>query len=111
MTEFKKRKFSGVLPEVLVMLRDYPLIPFGSLASEFDLGAADLTNDRVLMRLTWYTTPKRIHGLLCHEGTNQLLFAGYECDRCGEIFLVPEAAEDETGLIKALRHSCVESVR
>jgi hypothetical protein len=66
---------------------------------------------RILMRQVWYTTPKLVHGLLHYDGPHQLFFVGYECGRCGEIFLVSDTVEDEAGLAGALRHGCTESTR
>ena len=68
----------------------------------------------VLMHCVWFTTPKRIHGLWHweredqHEVEKQLLFVGYECAECREIFLLPDSAKDERTLMEAMQHKCME---
>lgn len=105
--EFSKQKFASSLPEVLILERDYPPLPVGAIDPGMDIASA-IPDQRILLRLIFYTTPKRIHGLLHYDGTNQLFFMGYECGECGEVFLVPDSVEDEAGLAKALRHGCME---
>jgi hypothetical protein len=63
-----------------------------------------------LMRQIWFTTPKRIHGIWHFDMPNQLLFMGYECQDCNEIFLVPDSVNDVNGLHEAMRHKCSEDV-
>ena len=106
--EFEKWKFASSLPEVLILVRDYPSLPVGAIEPGMDIASA-IPDQRIPLRLVFYTTPKRIHGLLHYDGTNQLFFMGYECGACGEVFLVPADVKDETGLAAALRHGCMEA--
>ena len=108
--DFENGKFAGSLPTVLVLAADFPEFPVGAIALGFDVGRMQ-PDRRILMRQVRYTTPKWIHGLLHYDGPHQLFFVGYECGRCGEIFLVPDTVEDEAGLAGALRHGCTESTR
>jgi hypothetical protein len=107
-SNFEKWKFAGSLPAMLVLPCDYPPIPCGALAAEFDTFKVE-PDRRILMKQVWYTTPKRIHGLLHYDGPTQLFFVGYECGECAEVFLVPDTVENETGLVKTLRHKCTEA--
>ena len=106
-TDFAKWNFAGSLPATLVFAADMPLLS-GAMAFDFNRVIPD---SRILMRQVWYTTPKLVHGLLHYDGPHQLFFVGYECGRCGEIFLVSDTVEDEAGLAGALRHGCTESTR
>ena len=103
--DFAKWKFAGSLPATLVLAADIHLL---GGAVGFDINQA-IPDRRILMHQVWYTTPKRIHGLLHYDGPYQLFFVGYECGRCGKIFLVPDTVGDEPGLVQALRHGCMES--
>ena len=105
--DFAKWKFAGSLPAVIVLYSDPPQLPGGAMTpgDRFDLLAV-LPDRRVILQQIWYSTQKPIHGLLHYDGPNpnQLIFFGYECQNCHEVFLVPDWVEDETGLAMSLRH-------
>ena len=106
--EFKKPgkvKFAGSLPAALVLAADISL-PYGAVAMGFDISQV-IPDRRIIMHQFWFSTPKRIHGLLHYDGPRQLFFVGYECSQCGEIFLVPDMVEDEARLALELRHGCM----
>ena len=103
--DFAKWKFAGSLPTTLVLAADIPLLG-GAVGFDFDRVIPDR---RIHMRQVWFTTPRLVHGLLHYDGPHQLFFVGYECGRCGKIFLVPDTVGDEPGLVQALRHGCMES--
>lgn len=102
-TDFARWEFASSLPTTLVLAADIPLLG-GAVGFDF---SQTIPDRRIHMRQVWYTTPKRIHGLLHYDGPHQLFFVGYECGRCGEIFLVPDTVKDEAGLAGALRHGCM----
>ncbi len=105
--DFEKWKFAGSLPSHLVLyVGCYPLA--GAQAPGFDVSAVQV-DDRILMSLVFYTTLKRIHGLLHYEGASQMFFMGYECGLCGEIFLVPDSVNDKRNLAEAMGHGCTFS--
>jgi hypothetical protein len=66
-------------------------------------------DDRMVMKQIFYTTPKRIHGLIHYEGPTQLFFVGYECALCSEIFLVPDSVNSMRSLTDAMEHGCTAS--
>ena len=102
---FDKWKFAGSLPAVVVLNLDPPQIPCGATSPGFD-PRATLPDRRVLLQQIWYSTNKRVHGLLHYDGPNpsQIVFFGYECQNCHEVFLVPDWVEDEADLAVSLRH-------
>jgi hypothetical protein len=107
-SEFDKWKFAKDLPPVLLInVPHYPLA--GASQSGFDINAVFFNDDRILMRQVFYSTPKRIHGLLHYDGTAQLFFMGYECQMCNEIFLVPDEVHDIYTLAEAMKHGCMAS--
>jgi hypothetical protein len=103
--DFSKWKFAGSLPAVIVLNIDPPQLPMGAIATEFDIKTS-IPDNRVILQQIWYSTQKRVHGLLHYDGPNpnQLVFFGYECQNCHQVFLVPDWVEDETGLAVSLRH-------
>lgn len=106
-SDFEKWKFVGSLPSVLAIhVERYPLA--GAEAPDFSMSAV-IYDDRILMRQVFYTTPKRIHGLLHYNTPTQLLFMGYECSLCGEVFLVPDSVNDVYTLGESMRHGCAAS--
>lgn len=106
--EFEKWKFAGSLPPILVLYGDHYPLAGGAQPSGFDIGTV-VVDDRILMKQVFYTTPKRIHGLLHYEGPVQLFFVGYECPMCNEVFLVPEEVADTRTLGEAMKHGCTSS--
>lgn len=64
------------------------------------------TDERFIMKIIFYTTAKRIHGIWHHESPNQLFFAGYECLKCGEIYLIPDWVKTLSDLAEAMKHGC-----
>jgi hypothetical protein len=104
---FEKGKFASSLPTTLVLAADIPLLG-GAVGFDF---SQTIPDRRIHMHQVWYTTPKRIHGLLHYDGLHQLFFVGYECGQCGKIFLVPDTVEDVPGLVQALRHGCMKITR
>jgi hypothetical protein len=106
-TKTKKWKFAGSLPPVLIMSTGhYPLA--GGAEPGFDISKMQL-DDRILMKQVFYTTPKRIHGLLHYESPTQLFFVGYDCVLCGEVFLVPDSVNNIRSLTDAMEHGCTAS--
>jgi hypothetical protein len=105
---FDQQTFAGALPTVFVVQPDFPPTPTGAATPGFDVGAG-IRDDRFLMKLLHFITPKRVHGLLHYDGVNQLFFMGYECQRCNRIFLVPDNVAGQDELPQALRHSCMEA--
>ena len=103
-----KQKFIGSLHAVIVLRREYPELPFGAVRSGDEI-LSTIPDDRITFQQVWYTTPKRIYGLLHYEVPSQIFFMGYECGRCHQIFLVADSVHDEPGLCAALRHACTES--
>jgi hypothetical protein len=101
---FEKWKFAGSLPQILVMY-SAPSIPMGAFQPDFDTLKVQ-TDDRFVMRQVLYTTPKRIHGLLHYDASNQLFFIGYECGKCEQVFLVPDSVDSEDKLQRSLQHGC-----
>lgn len=81
-------------------------ISYGN-ADAFDLSKVHIPED-VFMEQLWYTTPQKIHGIFHYEGPTQLFFCGYKCNKCNEVFLVPDTVDNEPRLICALRHACME---
>jgi hypothetical protein len=65
-------------------------------------------DDHLIMLLVFYMTNKRIHGIWHHEATNQIFFCGYECQKCHEVFLVPDSVKDNATLHQAMHHKCME---
>ena len=65
--------------------------------------------DAVLMSQQFFTTGKRIHGILHYDGPTQIFFIGYLCNACSEIFLVPDTVVDDSTLSEAMSHGCMES--
>ena len=102
-TEFEKWKLAGSLPSVIILQRDYPPLPLGAISPM----ATSIPVTRIMMKLIFFTTPKRVHGLLHYEGLAQLCFMGYECSSCDQVFLVPAEVGSEGELAKSLRHSCM----
>ena len=102
---FEKWKFAGSLPATVVLYSDPPLLPCGAISPGFDVHAL-LPDPRVILQQIWYSTPKPIHGLLHYDGpnANQILFFGYECLKCHDVFLVPDWVKDEETLVMSLRH-------
>ncbi len=102
---FDKHKFAGSLPAVIILHSDPPQLSCGAASPGFDLRAA-LPDNRVILQQIWYSTNKRVHGLLHYDGPNpnQLVFFGYECQSCHEVFLVADWVENEVDLAVALRH-------
>ena len=106
-SDFDKWKFAGSLPPILVLHQNWPPLYAGGASPGFDINTVDLTDRRIILKQVWYTTPKRIHGLLHYDGPTQLFFVGYECGQCGEVSLVPDSVNNETELCRALRHKCM----
>ncbi len=106
-SEFEKWRSAGSLPAILVLNISHHPVTYGA-APGFDINAVQ-PDERILMKQLWFTTPKRIHGLLHYDGPNQLLFLGYECSICGEVFLVPDEVTDMYSLGDAMRHGCTAS--
>lgn len=102
--EFRKWKFAGSLPQILVMY-SAPSIPMGAFQPDFDTLKVQ-TDDRFVMGQVLYTTPKRIHGLLHYDAPNKLFFIGYECGKCEQVFLVPDSVDSEDKLQGSLQHGC-----
>jgi hypothetical protein len=106
-SDFAKHQLAGSLPATLFLAADLSPLPCGT-------GLFDTTQvldfRRVIFLQVWYTTPKRIHGLLHYDSPAQLFFFGYECQSCNEVFLVPDTVTDETSLARALRHGCTRAL-
>jgi hypothetical protein len=104
-SSFEKLRFANSLPARLAL----PIVPPGGAVfpDNFDVGRTSVVC-KILLCQVWYTTPKRIHGLLHYDGPSQLFFVGYECGKCGEVFLVPDTVEDERLLVFAMRHGCTD---
>lgn len=83
-------------------------IPFGAMKPGDKFDPKVLSDPSLIMQLVWFTTPKKIHGIWHHDTGTQLLFAGYECQECHEIFLVPNKVGDGESLHLALRHECCD---
>ena len=95
-------------PGTLVVLSPYSLLPMGAaLSPGFDISLV-IPDHRILMHQVRYTTPKRIHGLLHGYAPPQLMFVGYECGVCHEVFLVPDSVTNTSELGVAMRHGCTE---
>ena len=106
-SDFEKWKFAGSLPPVLILSAGhYPLA--SGAEPGFNMSAAQ-PDDRILMKQVFYTTPKRIHGLLHYESPTQLFFVGYDCGVCNEVFLVPESVNNMCSLADAMEHGCTAS--
>jgi hypothetical protein len=64
------------------------------------------------MELLRFSTPKRISGILHAEIPKigevgfDLLFLGYHCSECDQIFLVPDAVTNESDLHVTMQHRC-----
>jgi len=106
--KFDKQTFVGSLPPVLTLAADPPPLPCGAAFPGTEFAIIDR---RIILKQVWYTTPKRIHGLLHYDGPTQLFFVGYECGQCGEVFLVPDTVTDEASLARAMRHDCTRAHR
>jgi hypothetical protein len=104
--EFQRYNFTASLPP-LIRIPVRLMVPGGAIADGYDINRVQL-EDAFLMIQKVYTTEKRIHGVLHHEGVNQTFFIGYECNVCHEIFLVPDTVVDLCSLGEAMRHGCAE---
>lgn len=106
MGDFDRHKFTSSMPPIIrVPVRLKPV--GGAIAPGEDISRVQL-EDAFLMVQQWFTTSKRIHGILHYESPTQLFFLGYECNACHEIFLVPDSVKDDADLMEAMRHSCME---
>lgn len=102
-TEKKIRPWAFMPPEMICL----PVSRFmmrGAMNPGIDFTME--ADPRIIMHSVYYTTNKRIHGLRHYESTNQLFFLGYECQECGEVFLVPESVKDQGTLGEAMQHGC-----
>ena len=68
------------------------------------------TDPSILMRSVWYTTNLKIHGVHHNQTPNQLLFLGYECMECHEVYLVPDSVTGVDSLGNAMRHECTDRI-
>src|ERR1700678_4389603 len=98
MSDFERHKFVSKMPPLIrinVNLR--PIGGAGAINPDYDVLHVQL-EDAVLMMQQFFTTGKRIHGILHYEGLTQLFFMGYECNACHKIFLVPDTVVDDSSL-------------
>ena len=101
-------KIAVGMPTTLVVYSPYPPFPIGAaLPSDFDVSRI-VFDHRIPMHQVWYITPKRIHGLLHGCVPPYLMFMGYECGACHEVFLVPDSVANTSDLGVAMRHGCTE---
>ena len=92
-----------ILPDAICLNIDRPL-PRGAMTPGIEFSVVD--DDRVIMRSQFFTTSKRIHGIWHYEAPNQLFFIGYECMKCGEVYLVPDSVKSHAELSEAMQHGC-----
>ena len=107
------KDYASYISPVIQLPRNRHLVGGAPAATKsVDFSTVDFdTVYSVVMMCVWFTTPKRIHGLWQYEGanSNQLFFAGYECNECHKIFLVPDSVNDERTLHESLQHKCMEA--